>query len=895
MFGWNKSSEESRDSGTKPFNLEDLGINIYGDVFELPPEAEDLNEEDLNDPTLLVSAVPVIDIDALGALGAPNDDDDVEVELDEEDMKDPTLLSELRELGYQSDGENDGAAVKHEESTPVTNTRKQQLKSKMEGRDQPVSVVTDNDKGDSQQKGDTSKIGQSDSAVVNYDVKGVSHSPVQPQSNTMIIDHSASVAADNNKGVSRSQAQSNHDTRTIDLPLDVMLLEENVEMLAKYIQQEKLKAVTKNRAGDKAGAVESMRAYKQLEAKRDQILKNESSTSSEISQNNIQLKPSSTSKPATENAALSQETDSSKNSELILSIKQRLDQYMAAVNMLKNTNYQRAKEYMNTAKNLQAMMQSLLSGGQLPEGWVLPREPDMTEKAQSPAPSTSKKKVTANVTPTQTPKQKVLTAIDTTKLQLLNDDEKPLTMMSREDQYARLLAQLESQISLCTTISAYYLKSGDKSQASFFYKYKKSFTADLESLTSYQKHGKDVPPFRYMEVTYNVENAFFDLSANDLEVCIERAWNMGNKEVNGKDVEAYVNFDIGWPPEGSPGAGSGKGDTSVAKRGMDPEFNWKKTLNIERNKAFQRHIDRKKALFEVFHYRGFFRKAISLGKAQVKLDPLISKSEIHEVVELVDNNRKPTGGKLEIRLRMRTPLLRADVITKTERWLIIDNFNTNHPSQLTSRPAASTSVKTPSNTDPTSTSLKTPVNPGTSEPSIPAVQKTSANELSEEPSQASTSVTQKPSTSRTPATLTKNAQSTETEQSELEQAEEQLNDVDLIVSTKLLQQESEMIDAEIATLQAQQKPVSDDLTDRKSAIQIKMTMMEMQVQTGQLTIDKYMEQVRASTANYKKLALVFKKAGKLEVAKKALVRSKTMEGELKEMEEAMAGGAMNNE
>ena len=61
-----------------------------------------------------------------------------------------------------------------------------------------------------------------------------------------------------------------------------------------------------------------------------------------------------------------------------------------------------------------------------------------------------------------------------------------------------------------------------------------------------------------------------DLSANDMEVCIVRAYNLGNKEVNGKDVDAYVSWDIGWPTEGSPGAGSGKGDTTTAPRGMDP-------------------------------------------------------------------------------------------------------------------------------------------------------------------------------------------------------------------------------------------------------------------------------------------------------------------------------------
>ena len=42
-------------------------------------------------------------------------------------------------------------------------------------------------------------------------------------------------------------------------------------------------------------------------------------------------------------------------------------------------------------------------------------------------------------------------------------------------------------------------------------------------------------------------------------------------------------------------------------------------------------------------------------------------------------NRKPTGGKLEVRIRLQTPLEEAEVVTRTEKWLIIDEFNRNNP------------------------------------------------------------------------------------------------------------------------------------------------------------------------------------------------------------------------
>ena len=116
--------------------------------------------------------------------------------------------------------------------------------------------------------------------------------------------------------------------------------------------------------------------------------------------------------------------------------------------------------------------------------------------------------------------------------------------------------------------------------------------------------------------------------------------------------------------------------------------------------------------------------------------------------------------------------------------------------------------------------------------------------------------------------------------------------VDLLVSNLVRQHEIETVNAQIATLEAQRKSIPDDLTDRKTALDIKQNLLVIQVQTGQLTMDKYLDQVRASIIGCKKLALAFKKAGKLEEAKKALGRSKIMESEVKEVEEAMASGAM---
>ncbi|RIA99742.1 hypothetical protein C1645_746568 [Glomus cerebriforme] len=877
MFGWSKTPDKksATSNQTGSFDLGSLGIEGLDDLAI----NDDFDEADLDDPDLLgelnalssgiqknkpkpkpkpqpkaksnpATSIPDfsgdIDIDAISALGVENDDDP-EVELTEDDMKDPNLLKELQGLGgHQNDEEK--------------NHVKQITKEKIVLEETQTKVSKDSD-----------------------------GSP-----NVLI-------------------SQERSELQIVEQSIEVKLQSNDINVLAEYIQEEKLNAIMKKREGDKAGAVASVKAYKQLEARRTQLLSQSKQVSkpeinseniikSTISTNTAQqqvLPPSPVSQPTQQKPEIS-----SRNQEIIDTLNKRFKQYKEAAIAFKTSDVPRAKEFLNTATIIYKTMKSIENGDELPGGWEIPDEPDVSQREtvpQSPiASSTSQKKVLVNTTSVSTPKKKVLTVLDNAvNASVIGDEEQPFTMISRENQYARLISQLESQIALCTTISAYYLKTGNKTDATTFYRYKKSFVADLTSLTSYSMHGKEVPAFHFQDITYNIENAFLELSTNDMEVCIVRAYNLGNKEVNGKDVDAYVSWDIGWPTEG----GSGKGDTSTASRGMDPEFNWKKIINIERSKAFQRYISSKKATFEVFHYRGFLRKAISLGKATIKLETLLNKAEIHSVLDLVDkeNIRKPTGGKLEIRLRIRTPLMKADVISKTEKWLIIDEFNVNNPSfaSLPSTTQTSTSVPaTPirniSQSDQLAVTPKTPqqtpIKPKT--PKTPVPPSTPTSVRSETPSQMSTPVSQQKATPHkivAPATPNLSAGG---EQNELGQAEEQLNNVDALVSNLVIQHEVETVNAQIATLEAQRKSVPDDLTDRKNALEIKQNLLVIQVQTGQLTMDKYLDQVRASIISCKKLALVFKKAGKLEEAKKALGRSKIMESEVKEVEEAMASGAI---
>ena len=79
---------------------------------------------------------------------------------------------------------------------------------------------------------------------------------------------------------------------------------------------------------------------------------------------------------------------------------------------------------------------------------------------------------------------------------------------------------------------------------------------------------------------------------------------------------------------------------------MKIEYSFTKRIPITRNRAFQRHLERKRAIFDVVHVPkgswlgsgfslfGAGANTVHLGRATVKLDDLLTKCEIHSVVEV---------------------------------------------------------------------------------------------------------------------------------------------------------------------------------------------------------------------------------------------------------------------
>jgi coiled-coil and C2 domain-containing protein 1 len=71
-------------------------------------------------------------------------------------------------------------------------------------------------------------------------------------------------------------------------------------------------------------------------------------------------------------------------------------------------------------------------------------------------------------------------------------------------------------------------------------------------------------------------------------------------------------------------------------------------------------------------FSGFFRGDTLIGTATVKLQQLETQCELHDSFDLLEG-RKKVGGKLEVRFRLRHPIVSQQVEQVHEKWLVIDN------------------------------------------------------------------------------------------------------------------------------------------------------------------------------------------------------------------------------
>ncbi|XP_054914223.1 coiled-coil and C2 domain-containing protein 1B [Poeciliopsis prolifica] len=236
--------------------------------------------------------------------------------------------------------------------------------------------------------------------------------------------------------------------------------------------------------------------------------------------------------------------------------------------------------------------------------------------------------------------------------------------------YTQLSTILKEQHEKCLTYSKQFTHLGNVSETTKFEKMAESCKKSLDVLKLAQSRGLPPPPHHFQEKSFRTVRIFPELSSTDMVVIIVKGMNLpAPSGIQPNDLDAYVKFDFPYPSAEQPQ----RHKTNVIKNTNSPEYNQSFTLSINRNhRGFRRVVASKGLKLELLHKGGFLRSDKPVGSALIKLDKLESQSEIREIVEVMDG-RKHTGGRIEVKVRLREPLSGQDVQTSTERWLVIDS------------------------------------------------------------------------------------------------------------------------------------------------------------------------------------------------------------------------------
>ncbi|NXK22917.1 C2D1B protein, partial [Arenaria interpres] len=315
-------------------------------------------------------------------------------------------------------------------------------------------------------------------------------------------------------------------------------------------------------------------------------------------------------------------------------LENRKKQYMkAAVKAKKANNLEQAKMYLRTAKSFDLKIEQAKSG-----------KPVDISKLPSP--------------PTD----------DEGDFIFIHHEDVRLSQKA-DEVYAQLIKLLKDQHERCLQYSKQFMHLGNVAETTRFEKLAQGCKKDMDILQLARAQGMDPPSHHFEERTFKMIRIFSELNSTEMHLIIVRGINLpAPPGVSPRDLDAFVKFEFQYPSAEQPQ----KSKTPVINNNNSPEYNQLFKLNINRNhRGFRRAIRSKGIKFEVFHKGSFFRSDKHVGTAHLKLEKLESECEVREIIEIFDG-RKPTGGKLEVKVRLREPLSGQDLQTVTENWLVLE-------------------------------------------------------------------------------------------------------------------------------------------------------------------------------------------------------------------------------
>lgn len=190
-----------------------------------------------------------------------------------------------------------------------------------------------------------------------------------------------------------------------------------------------------------------------------------------------------------------------------------------------------------------------------------------------------------------------------------------------------------------------------------------------------------------------------------------------------------------------------------------------------------------------------------------------------------------------MKIRLRSPLSKPDVVVKEERWLSVDfgggdgSSGVVHPQAVLAVPAIT--VETRSSSPSPASATASSVTPTSAKS---ATSETSASSSKLSPTTAQQKISPSSSSVGTPTSGTPKRQPSPQPETntDLEELELKFLNPDTIVSNGVLEKEHEQI---VQQITMGKKPVPEELSDRKSAYELRMNILVTLVSTGALSME----------------------------------------------------------
>ncbi|TKS69076.1 Coiled-coil and C2 domain-containing protein 1A [Collichthys lucidus] len=232
------------------------------------------------------------------------------------------------------------------------------------------------------------------------------------------------------------------------------------------------------------------------------------------------------------------------------------------------------------------------------------------------------------------------------------------------EQFHGLMDLLRKQHERCLANCQQFVHLGSVAEALKFEKLVEECMKNIKILKNAYAKGQPVPKCHTEERTFNTVKIYSNLTPNEMVLYIIRGINLpAPSGVSPNDLDASVKFEFHFP----------SANTS------SPEFKEQFKLNINRgHRGFKRVVQSKGIKFEVIHKGGLFKTDKVVGTAQLKLEALENHCDMREIIEVMDG-RKATGGKLEVRVKIREPLSGVDLQPVTEKWLVLEPVSALSP------------------------------------------------------------------------------------------------------------------------------------------------------------------------------------------------------------------------